>query len=176
MLVAEGCGGVVCARLPEHPREQDCVTRPLPSWFRLRLFPIFQPVPPLRPQNQLSVASSQLPARKTKADPSTSLRFARDDRPAAGSGGLAKSERRKANSDKSKSLFQNILPITPTGSMFCGVSFLMAFCFQYFAQDMGGRGYMPVVSCQLVSCQLSNRGVVRNQLINATLPSHSGNA
>src|SRR5271157_5085532 len=61
MLVAEGCGGVVCARLPEHPREQDCVTRPLPSLFRFRLFPIFQTHPPLRPQNQLSVASSQLP-------------------------------------------------------------------------------------------------------------------
>ena len=81
------------AGLPEHPREQDAVIRPLPSLFHFRLFPIFQPLPPLRPQNQLSVASSQLPEN---------LRVrlvvcAWDDR--------AKSERGKANSDESKSLF-----------------------------------------------------------------------
>jgi len=37
----------VCERLPEHPREQDCVTRPLP-------FPTFQTSVPLRSQPSLS--------------------------------------------------------------------------------------------------------------------------
>src|SRR5208283_3352720 len=38
-------------RFPEHPREQDCVTRSLPSLFRLRAFPIFQTLPPPRSQH-----------------------------------------------------------------------------------------------------------------------------
>src|SRR5271157_5160067 len=136
MLVAEGCGGVVCARLPEHPREQDCVTRPLPSLFRFRLFPIFQPLPPLRPPNQLSVASSQLPENlRVSLDV-----CAWDDR--------AKSERRKAKSGTPKSLFWNILLVTPTGSIFCGEYFLIALCFQYFARYMGeGGATHQVLAC-----------------------------
>src|SRR5271165_6645100 len=86
----------------------------------------------------------------------------------------AKGERRKANSDKSKSLFWNILPITPTGSIFCGEYCLIAFCFQYFVRDMGEGVH---ASCQLPVSQLPvvRQRVVRHQLINATLPSHSGN-
>ena len=135
----------VCERLPEHPREQDCVTRPLPS-------PIFQTRALLRSHNQLSVASGQLPARKTKAGPlrqaqgrlSAPLRSGRDDRPAAGSSDLAKSERRKASSGTSKSLFWKILPITPTGSRFCG-----DFLTKSLISGRAGRGEGVPVVCQL---------------------------
>src|SRR5271165_4791314 len=99
----------VCERLPERPREQDCVTRPLPSLFCLRPFLIFQMLPPLRSQHL-----------------------------------------------SSKSLFWNILPITPTGSIFCGESFLVALCFQYFARDRG-RG--------AVSSQLPQLPVVRTKCL-----------
>jgi len=51
----------VCERLPEHPREQDCVTRPLPSLFRFRLFSIFQPYHPSAPK-----ISCQLPGAPPK--------------------------------------------------------------------------------------------------------------
>src|SRR5271157_1734971 len=117
--------------LPEHPREQDCVTRPLPSLFRLRPLPT-------------PVASCQLPERPLTGQ----AVCARAER--------AKSERRKANSDEFKSLFWNILPITPTGSIFCGESFLIAFCFQYFAPDRG-RGVPVSCPCQqsVASCQWS---------------------
>src|SRR5271157_1122485 len=108
-------GSCACQLLPEHPREQDCVTRPLPSLFRLRPLPT-------------PVASCQLPERPLTGQ----AVCARAER--------AKSEERKANSDESKSLFWNILPITPTGSIFCGESFLIAFYFQYFARDIGGGG------------------------------------
>jgi len=138
--------GRSCARerLPEHPREQDCVTRPRPSLFRLRPFqpqlPVASSQLPEKPQNQVSVASSQLPEN------------VRVNLVACAWGDRAKSERRKANSGAPKSLFWNILPITPTGSIFCVESFLTAFCFQYFARA-GGRGVpascqSPVVSCQ----------------------------
>src|SRR5271165_614488 len=88
----------VCERLPERPREQDCVTRPLPSLFCLRPFLIFQMLPPLRSQHL-----------------------------------------------SAKSLFWNILPISHWGSIFCGESFLVALCFQYFARDRGEGGHQLTV-------------------------------
>ena len=77
----------MCERLPEHPREQDCVTLPLPSVFRLRPF-----------QPGLPVVSSQLPEepqipplRPPRRDPvgMTDLRC-------SGRHDKAKSERRKS--------------------------------------------------------------------------------
>ena len=50
----------------------------------------------------------------------------------------------------SKSLFWNILPLSPFGGRFCGHFYGPAFCFQYFAD--GGRrgvGQLSVASCQL---------------------------
>src|SRR5271157_4679315 len=101
--------------LPEHPREQDCVTRPLPSLFRLRPLPT-------------PVASCQLPERPLTGQ----AVCARAER--------AKSERRKANSDEFKPLFWNILPITPTGSIFCGGNFFNCLLFSIFCAGHGGEG------------------------------------
>ena len=69
-----------------------------------------------------------------------------------GRGYKATSERRKANHGTAKSLFRNILSITPTESIFCEENIFLALCFQYFARQ-GGRGIplgceSPVVSRQ----------------------------
>jgi len=107
------------------------VTQPLLSLFRLRPFqprlPVASSQLPENPQNQLSVArrhlqeAPQIPPLRFAPVGMTDLQCqARHDR--------AKSERRKANCGTQrpfKSLSCNILPITPTGSIFCGESFLI---------------------------------------------------
>ena len=129
----------VCDRLSEHPREWDCVTRLLPSLFRL---PSFQPqLSVSSSQNQLSVASSQVSAKPRVGGTAVNSKSLDSSlRPSLGMTDLGQRTSEEQNNVTSKSLFRNILSITPMGSIFCEQSVLVAFCFQYFADGAGEGG------------------------------------